>query len=323
MTAPRALAHNKFMVIADPSGNPLSMWTGSTNWTMTGLCTQANNALYSEDPADARIYKDQWDKLSEQGDETSPDRRKANETPHVNGDHEIWFSPMGEQMDLKSCNELIKGAKDGVLFTFFNPGPRNSLLNTIIDLTDSTNKETYRPDLFIEGVVNQNPGTKQNPVRLFKRDMKLDPSADVVLPAAITGHQKYWEPELLKLPTAHAMVHSKVIVIDPFSDNPIVITGSHNLGPKASGTNDENMFIVHRNNVIAQYYALKVQQIYKEYKFRHDQSVAKDGEEWKGLADNDAWQIRDPSNERDSERLRELAFWMGKPGFVVTTQKAA
>ena len=43
--SPGALAHNKFLVVTDASGKPKRLWTGSTNWTTTGLCTQLNNAL--------------------------------------------------------------------------------------------------------------------------------------------------------------------------------------------------------------------------------------------------------------------------------------
>src|SRR4051812_10922138 len=37
------LAHNKFLVVCDKKGKPAAAWTGSTNWTTTGLCTQVNN----------------------------------------------------------------------------------------------------------------------------------------------------------------------------------------------------------------------------------------------------------------------------------------
>ena len=49
---------------------------------------------------------------------------------------------------------------------------------------------------------------------LFNRGERIDANADVVLPAAIPGRLKFWEPELLKLPRTHAMVHSKVVVND-------------------------------------------------------------------------------------------------------------
>jgi phosphatidylserine/phosphatidylglycerophosphate/cardiolipin synthase-like enzyme len=34
------------------------------------------------------------------------------------------------------------------------------------------------------------------------------------------------------------------VVVDPFSDNCVVVTGSHNLGFTASYNNDENMAII-------------------------------------------------------------------------------
>src|SRR5262245_34201847 len=44
MISPAALGHNKFLVIEDSEG-PRWVWTGSQNWTKTGLCTQANNSV--------------------------------------------------------------------------------------------------------------------------------------------------------------------------------------------------------------------------------------------------------------------------------------
>jgi hypothetical protein len=59
MSAPRALAYNKFLVICDTDKSPQLVWTGSTNWTKTGLCTQANNALLLRNSAVAEFYIDQ------------------------------------------------------------------------------------------------------------------------------------------------------------------------------------------------------------------------------------------------------------------------
>src|SRR5262249_40505408 len=50
------IGHNKFAVIADKRGNPLEVWTGSTNWTDTGLCAQSNNGLSIRSPEVARAY---------------------------------------------------------------------------------------------------------------------------------------------------------------------------------------------------------------------------------------------------------------------------
>jgi hypothetical protein len=52
--SPGALGHNKFLVRTDKKGKPMSVWTGSTNWAPTGLCTQVNNGILIENPAGRR-----------------------------------------------------------------------------------------------------------------------------------------------------------------------------------------------------------------------------------------------------------------------------
>jgi phosphatidylserine/phosphatidylglycerophosphate/cardiolipin synthase-like enzyme len=58
MLPAKTLGHNKFMVITDEGKKPLCAWTGSTNWTPTGLCTQINNGLLVNDPQVAQIFFD-------------------------------------------------------------------------------------------------------------------------------------------------------------------------------------------------------------------------------------------------------------------------
>lgn len=63
--SPGPLGHNKFLVRTDKDGNAVAAWTGSTNWTPTGLCTQVNNGLLIEDPDVAAVYLAQWRRLRE------------------------------------------------------------------------------------------------------------------------------------------------------------------------------------------------------------------------------------------------------------------
>jgi phosphatidylserine/phosphatidylglycerophosphate/cardiolipin synthase-like enzyme len=314
MSAPRALAHNKFLVICDADKSPQAVWTGSTNWTMTGLCTQANNALLIDNPAVAEFYLDQWKTLASDGNDSPPALYQSNAEPRTTPKAKnttVWFTPMREGLDLEQAGELIRSAQEGILFAMFNPGPRGTLLNDIIELA-SPSSPSFKPDLYIQGVVNQNPGTAKNPVVLFNRGERIDANADVVLPAAIPGRFAYWQKEVLKLPTAHAMVHSKVVIVDPFGPNPVVMTGSHNMGPKASGVNDENLVIITGNGDLASQYAGKIMEIYAQYRWR--QSVQKQGgaPKWTGLANDDNWQIKSPDQPYDKRRIRELDFWFGK-----------
>jgi phosphatidylserine/phosphatidylglycerophosphate/cardiolipin synthase-like enzyme len=74
-------------------------------------------------------------------------------------------------------------------------------------------------------------------------------------------------PELLT--AGHAIIHDKIIVIDPLDkDRCTVITGSHNLGYKASYCNDENFLIIEGNRDLAVSYAVHVIDLYEHYLMR-------------------------------------------------------
>ena len=97
-----------------------------------------------------------------------------------------------------------------------------------------------------------------------------------------------FEQELLS--AGNAIIHDKIVVVDPLSDNPVVACGSHNLGYKASYGNDENLLIIQGNQALAQAYAVHVLDVYDHYRFRAEQQES-GGKYFDGfLADNDSWQ---------------------------------
>jgi phosphatidylserine/phosphatidylglycerophosphate/cardiolipin synthase-like enzyme len=282
---------------------------------MTGFCTQANNAILVRNAELARDYLEQWKTLAECGDTSPANLLEGNGSPRsVRGldGTTLWFTPLHGQSDLEQAGEMIRGAKEGILFLMFNPGPRGTLFNDIVDLA-SPNGQHFDPDLYIQGVLNQNPGTAKNPVTLFNRGERIDSNADVVLPAKIPGAFAFWRKELLKLPRTFAMVHSKVIVIDPYGENPVVMTGSHNMGPKASGVNDENLLIIEGDSELSSQYAGHIMQVYSQYRWRQSVQTQHGQPAWKGLADDDGWQIDAPQSDASANkrRLRELDFWFG------------
>jgi phosphatidylserine/phosphatidylglycerophosphate/cardiolipin synthase-like enzyme len=254
MISPRALGHNKFLVIEDRK-RPRWVWTGSQNWTKTGLCTQANNSLLIDDFELARLYRDQWDLLKESGNDSPDPLLESNSEGHnlaVGKTRErLWFTPTIDQVDLDKAKKIILGAKQAILFLMFNPGPRETLLNSIIQ---RARKGQRGKRLYIKGAINQGPSTVKNPVQLFDQGNVTHADYDVTLPAAIDKATGWFVREMKKLPKTFAMVHSKVVLVDPFGD-PILLTGSHNLGPKASGKNDENLLIIRNAPQLAAAYA--------------------------------------------------------------------
>ena len=83
------------------------------------------------------------------------------------------------------------------------------------------------------------------------------------------------------------------MVIDPLSPDCTVILGSHNLGYKASYSNDENMVIVTGHRELAIAYAVHVLDVYDHYRFRaiENDLKMKGKKGWSGFLNvDDKWQ---------------------------------
>src|ERR1700677_2927476 len=332
-------AHNKFIVACDSSGRPQRVLSGSTNWTRTGLCTQANNGIIVDDPDLGAHFIDQWNLLKGAGNAYPASLAKANSTSksfNIDGGSIIqWFAPTDEGEDLDYARKLINGADQGILFLFFNPGAfepdddpeRWTLLQNIL-ARHQQGTPNYDGDLYIHGVVNQEiPGlttegsvkaskpaagdpTNPSPVKLYDggKTAPLPVPYDSMVPKAIKDAFHAWASEVMN---EGVHVHSKVIVIDPFGKKPVVITGSHNLGYKASTKNDDNMMIVEGNAPLAASYAANIIAIYQTYRWNtYVDTHAKDPQGWHGLVEQASWQ--DTYLKPGGEGLAEIEFWLGE-----------
>jgi phosphatidylserine/phosphatidylglycerophosphate/cardiolipin synthase-like enzyme len=316
------IGHNKFLVYVDSAGRPQAVLSGSTNWTDTGLCGQANNAIIIENADLAAVYFDYWNRLkadTEAAGGVAKDLqaskfRQDNQKPHdivlADGATGVraWFSPNTAQkskttnspppLDLEQVFDLIKGGRQAVVFLAFQPGSP-SIINAIAEA------QAANPNLFVRGAV-----TDPKAADVFNTDLYHlsgdKPNATVVPAKAITDQFSFWEKELLKDPQGHAIIHDKIVVIDPFSPNCVVITGSHNLGYRASYNNDENLLIFTGKRKLAEAYAAHVLDVYDHYRFRFQ--VQKQGNKaWSGLDSTDQWQ--DKYFKAGSQWLKEADFW--------------
>lgn len=299
------LGHNKFVVYAENNNGiiqPKSVWTGSTNWAMTGLCTQSNNGLLIENEEVAKIYYEEWKNLSAaknaQDDTLKTKHIQLRKTIQI-GNYKVTpnFTPVKDESDLAFARNYIKNAKQGILFLMLDPGT-NGLLNDISDLKDS--------GLFIHGVVNADPRSrKANRITLFDRGniKKSDPS--ILVPKGITKSSRFWSKELSQYNIVR--VHSKVIVIDPFGEKPIVMTGSHNMSLKASEDNDDNLVVIENAPKLAEAYAVNILSVYNHLKWRFNLAEQEKTNDWKGLKDSDGWM----KGHIEGPQMEEVNFWLG------------
>jgi PLD-like domain len=321
------IGHNKFLIKEAADGTPTSILTGSTNWTYTGICAQANNALILSDGSLAAAYRDYWDKLKAecppdpaQKATQSPEFRSGNDEPHeftIDGAKvTLWFSPNTKQEhkpsheppapdDMAQVFQLIREAKEGVLFLLFQPGSP-CILDAVREAQEA------KPDLFVRGAATDPSLIKEYEATLYQHGEEPQVAAAAVPEDPIGDMQK----ELLKTPGAHAIIHDKIVVIDPRSPHCKVITGSHNLGYKASYANDENLLIVEGHRRLAEAYATHVMDVYDHYRWRwrtHGQQ-GHDGGKAAGVSKGGLGLAGDPSWQDDyfgtPRAEAERSFWL-------------
>jgi len=334
-------AHNKFLVCCDSTGKPQRVLSGSTNWTMTGLCTQANNGIIVNDQKLAQDFLDEWNLLKQAKNSYPPTLATANSKANTytvdGGTITQWFAPTSAGQDLDYARHLINSAKQGILFLFFNPGvfvadgqpvTKWTLLQNIL-FRHHAGTPNYDGNLYIRGVVNQEiaglttESTDKKPAKPSAH-AALDPSAatpvtlfnggkqppqhlgyESMVPKNIKDTFHNWATEILG---QGVHIHSKVIVLDPFGDNPVVMTGSHNLGFKASTKNDDNLMIIEGNRRLAAAYAANIIAIYQSYRWNaYVEAHRQDPKVWHGLVNRDNWQ----NDYLVGDELAELTFWMG------------
>lgn len=306
------IGHNKFVVYVNARGVPEQVLTGSTNWTSTALCAQSNNALLVRSEELAREYLDYWKRLKADAAKQAAGFRQANnaERSVVAGGSTVslWFSPNTTlrtkpsndpktPQDMEAVFDAMGSAQKSIVFLAFQPGAPS-----IID--KATAIQTAKPDLFIRGAVSDVSAVENANVTLFHRGVK---APVIVAPGAIKDDFAFWMAELLKSsPTAHAIIHDKIVVVDAFTDDSVVITGSHNLGYRASYNNDENLLIIRGNKELATMYATHVMDVYDHYRWRF--YLNKNKKKFTGLNSKDTWQAPYFNNKRGESIDRR--FWL-------------
>lgn len=330
------IGHNKFVVYVNKAGAPKAVLLGSTNWTPTGLCAQTNNTLVLDHPGVAKRYLAYWKALAADTRQAGADPKKlqaatlrafdsTNKVLKLGADGTLtsWFSPNTPRLrssstknekrpvDMADVAHAIAGAQHAVLFLVFYPGTPN-VAQWAAD-AQKNNKQ-----LFVRGCVT-NPSASESfyyelhgttpPRKVKGRTMPRKEDLRVVAAQALSAQSApaSWLKEILKI--GFAIIHDKVVVIDPFSNDSIVITGSHNLGHKASFNNDENLVMIRGNRPLAEAYAAHVLDVYDHFAWRVIQSNPKMKGDGFLKKTPEAWQDK-YFNADGTIRAAQVRFWL-------------
>jgi phosphatidylserine/phosphatidylglycerophosphate/cardiolipin synthase-like enzyme len=342
------IGHNKFAVFQDAGGVARTVLTGSTNWTPTGLCGQSNNAILIESEPLAAAYLGYWhDLYSDTGNFEVPeppsapthnvqgaDLRAENAARHpatklADGTAiTLWRAPntraksKGDALpaDLGEVYDLLGKAREAIFFAVFLPSQsgRASVIEEVIRIAKAN------ASLIVQGCVsdvmampNYVPPARGTHVKRVQPAVYDNGNIHVARAVALTKDDIVGSFESELLSVGKAIIHDKILLIDPLSDAGTLVVGSHNLGFKASYENDENLLIIRGNRALAEAYLVHVLDVYEHYRYRALQREMKD----KGkalddgvLATDDSWLAHHLAPDRGA--LARYLSGAGSAGFA-------
>jgi phosphatidylserine/phosphatidylglycerophosphate/cardiolipin synthase-like enzyme len=295
-----AIMHNKFVVLLKETNGqlvPQAVWTGSTNWTDGGIYGQLNvgHAIY--DAEVAATYEEYFKLLHADSDASTMKHALASLTSVsllLPGEHKVVpiFSPQSTDTMLHLYANLCDNAKCLLVSAPFALSP--------IILTALTKKK----DEVLRFLLLDKEGSlgKGEEVHVIEGD----PSDSIAIATTLSSPLHDFQGKLLegKESFHHAgiHIHSKIIAVDPFGSDPIIVTGSANFSMNSTEVNDSNSLVIRGHTAVADIYAAEFMRMFEHYHFRASEAKAA-GAKTLQLAEDDSWSdkyyVKDSNEEKD------------------------
>lgn len=291
---PSAIFHDKYILLSKMNGGkrvPHAVLCGSTNFTENGVYRQANVVHIIDDPRIAAkystLYDYTWDhpKANNKGNMVR-DWITANNKMDQNDSLFVGFSPRSDGEDLKMIEQIIRSADVDLIFCTAFALPK-AILTALLGEAGDT-------------VLRYGLQNTKSTITGWHGDRSAQFVATAMLGKGLDG----WTPEDLKGQEGALRVHLKALVTNFTTDNPIVISGSHNLSINASKKNDENFLIMRGDTDLADRYGIELMRFYEHYRFRWAQKLK--GARKPQLTKDDSWlkDYYDPTKLKFKARLR-------------------
>jgi phosphatidylserine/phosphatidylglycerophosphate/cardiolipin synthase-like enzyme len=279
---PADIQHNKFMVLLKGvAQTPTDVWTGSTNISLGGVTGQTNVGHWvHKDQVLAAQFKAYWDLLA-----TDPGSKKGDDTSTAKKKKKKYRDAVQALLNAPTALAAIpKGTT-----TVFSPRSGSEVLDLYVDLVDNADDVSCITlafgvnDLFKQQLKDNTAQSHITFLLLEKKDKPTDSNKPFVVINASNNVYKAWgsfikspiyqwaretNARYLELNTHVAYIHSKFLLRDPLSNDPIVVTGSANFSAASTNSNDENMVIIRGNPRVADIYFTEFNRLFNHYYFR-------------------------------------------------------
>jgi phosphatidylserine/phosphatidylglycerophosphate/cardiolipin synthase-like enzyme len=285
-----SIAHNKFMVLLrGASRKATEVWTGSTNISDGGIFGQTNVGHWVRNADVAAKFEEYWNLLKDDPGGTDDDDRSTVRQKNA----KLYSAVEGINDVPLALNDIPKGTT-----TVFSPRTGLDVLEFYFDLVLKANLSSA---ITLAFGINQD-FKKELQTRTFedhiifmmleKKDAPTTRNREtfVAINAKNNVYQAWgsyledplyqWTRETntrkLQLNQHVSYVHSKFLLMDPLSADPIIVTGSANFSAASTNSNDENMLIIRGDQRAADIYFTEFNRIFNHYYFRSIAETTRD-----------------------------------------------
>jgi phosphatidylserine/phosphatidylglycerophosphate/cardiolipin synthase-like enzyme len=303
------ISHHKFIVLTK-GGKAAAVLTGSTNFSQGGVFGQSNVVHVAEVKRIAARYLKCWQLLEAKTDHEQLKQELAglNDSQHAlpNVGTTCIFSPQPSLAALGWYAQLAKKA-EGALFMTFAFG-MNDLFKDAYRNGAASLRYALMDKLLGPGVRKEK---KQDALDEMLAIRKMVENRIAVGNRITTNAFDRWLKEKTTGLNTHVQfIHTKFMLLDPLSEDPIVITGSANFSKASTDSNDENMLVIRGNTRVADIYLGEYMRLWNHYAFREWLANGAQGatQAFKHLDVSDQWWRRYFGNSAQS---RQRAYFAG------------
>ena len=267
------IMHNKFIVLLQ-DGQPVEVLTGSTNYTENGLFGHLNCSHIVNDRNVAAKYLGYWTELQKNLELSdlrtfNNDNTPAPDNPPPPGTMEV-YSPQSGAATLKRYGEISDNAKRALFMTF-----AFGMNKTFVPVYMQDDEVLRFALMDKEGTGKGLEQAKETIAQI--RALR---NAVVAVGQNITMNEfDRWLKEISGVQAKENVrwVHTKFMLVDPLSDDPVVITGSANFSDASVNTNHENMLVIRGDTRVADIYFGEFMRQFSSFAFR-DAAASKGGD---------------------------------------------
>lgn len=284
------IQHNKFCVYlrkgkgAAKKPQPVSVYTGSTNISEGGIFGQTNVGHWIRNKDTAAAFVKYWNLISvDPGNISKGSTKKIKMT---NAEYKQTIMDLSPDLSAKKLGDIPAG-----ITPVFSPRKTAAMLDVYASLMDHSKKSAFITLAFGVGKVFRDAltdHTKDSHIifMLLEKEDKAAKGKEEEFIKLGVDHNIYqafgsylseplyeWtkaETNPMKLGLNHhvSYIHSKFLLSDPLTSDPVVVTGSANFSDASTRNNDENMVIIRGDTRVADLYFTEFNRLFNHYYFR-------------------------------------------------------